>query len=102
MHVVFQEKKAVTKVPIARAHPKSTGTKAASSLLAKEPPKGKKVCLFGLRLYVLIEQYVSQNIDNSSDDELNELISAEVQRTEVEASENVPAKLKRKRVMIVV
>jgi hypothetical protein len=60
------------------------------------------VCLFGLRLYVLIEQYVSQNIDNSSDDEFNELISVEVQHTEIEASENVPVKLKRKRVMIVV
>lgn len=60
------------------------------------------MCLFGLRLYVLIEQYVSQNIDNSSDDEFNELISVEVQHTEIEASENVPVKLKRKRVMIVV
>ncbi|KAG1748512.1 uncharacterized protein EDB91DRAFT_1079457 [Suillus paluster] len=88
--IIAIEKKAVMKVPItnlkskgSRACPKSSGTKAASSLLAKEPPKGNK------------------NADNSSDDEFNELISAEVQRTGVEASENIPAKFKRKRVMIV-
>ncbi|KAG1727571.1 uncharacterized protein EDB91DRAFT_1086372 [Suillus paluster] len=87
--IIAIEKKAVMKVPItnpkskgSRACPKSSDMKAASSLLAKEPPKGNK--------------YVSQNADNSSDDEFNELISAEVQHTGVEASENIPAKFKRK------
>lgn len=106
---MFQEKKAVSKVPITNpkskgssARSKSSGTKAASRLPAKEPPKDNKVGSLALRTYVLIEQYVSQNVDNISDDEFKELISAEVQRTGVEASKNIPAKLKRKHVAIVV
>ncbi|KAG0692242.1 hypothetical protein DFH29DRAFT_882767 [Suillus ampliporus] len=48
-----------------------------------------------------LQRAIRQNVEISSDDEFKELISVEVQRTRVEESENIPAKLKRKHQMIV-
>ncbi|KAG1751882.1 hypothetical protein EDB19DRAFT_1903846 [Suillus lakei] len=62
---------------------KSSSTKAASSLPAKEPPKGNK------------------NMNSNLDDEFEELILAEVQHMGIKESDNIPAKLKRKHVMMV-
>ncbi|KAG1735759.1 hypothetical protein EDB19DRAFT_1830123 [Suillus lakei] len=93
--VDIMKKKTVLKAPIANPKSKgekgatatmskSSGTKAASSLPAKEPPKGNK------------------NMNSSLDAEFEELISVEVQHMGIKESDNIPAKLKHKHVMMVV